>query len=136
MEVMLANKYLAEGHLERAIPLFEALTADDTQREPALYALLVCHALALRCGDVSRTVRRILDASPALDTERIRSFRHRFSAEFISGVRTRLGKLCGQADSRATACNRMVLAELLADEPESARCRRLIRDMEPVWNIR
>lgn len=133
---MLANKYLAEGQLDRAIPIFEALAVDGIQREPALYALLVCHAVQLRCRDVSETVRQIMTASPALDTGRIRQYSLRFSAEFIGCIRARLGDLCRHADSRATACNRMVLAELLEDETEAARCRRLIGEMEPAWNIR
>ena len=136
MNAMLANKYLAEGQTERAVPIFEALAADGAQRVHALYALLVCHAVQLRCRDVSETVHRILTASPVLDTDRIRQYGHRFSAEFIVGLRARLGDLCRHADSRATACNRMVLAELLEDETEAARCRRLIGEMEPEWNIR
>ncbi len=136
MNAMLANKYLAEGQPDRAVPIFEALVADGAQREPALYALLVCHAVQLRCRDVSETARRIMTVSPALDTGRIRRYGHRFSAEFIGGLRARLGDLCRHADSSATACNRMVLAELLEDETEAARCRRLICELEPAWNIR
>ncbi len=136
MNAMLANKYLAEGQTDRAVPIFEALAADEVQREQALYALLVCHAVQLRCRDVSDTVHRILSARPALDTGRIRQYGRRFPAEFIDSLRVRLGDLCRHADPGATVCNRMVLAELLEDETEAARCRRLIGAMEPAWTIR
>ncbi|GEM_PF-1033905 len=136
MNAMLANKYLAEGQPERAVPLFEALVADGAQQEPALYALLVCYAVQLRCRDVSEIIRRIMTMSPALDIGRIRQYGLRFSSEFIDGLRARLGALCRQADSSATACNRMVLAELLEDETEAARCRWLIGQLEPEWHIR
>jgi hypothetical protein len=98
--------------------------------------LLVCYALELRCTEVVRTAQRITAGGRELDTRRIRGFGHRFSGAFIAGVRERLGGLCRQADARTTACNRLVLAELLGDLDEAARCCRTLQETEPDWNVR
>jgi lipopolysaccharide biosynthesis regulator YciM len=120
---MLANKYLVEGQIEKAIPVYEEMLAQEPSSRSLLYSLLVCYALEGRCADVWRTAERITRYYEGLELEMIRLYETRFPDDTVNRIKDCLSSVCRQQEQVATWLNRMVLSELLGDEVESRHCR-------------
>jgi len=121
---MLANKYLAEGELEKATGAFKRLLRDTPRSQSMLYSLLVCYAMQGRCREVQATARRLNRDGLRLDLAVVRSYRSRFGDREIGLIRNRLEQLCTSAPRHAALLNRLILAELGGQEAEAGECRR------------
>jgi hypothetical protein len=130
MNAMLANKYLVDGQIQQAIELFES----DLRQEPAplatLYSLLVCYSLSGRCADAAAVAAAILQQEGALDLERIRGYRRRFTGDLFLRGALRFAEMCRQVERRASVYTRLVLAVLLDDAAEAALCQETITGLQ------
>ena len=121
---MLANKYLAEGNLEKATEAFERILPATRS---VLYSLLICYAMQGRCQNVRQTAQRIIDGGGPLDLAAIRAYRLRFTDGEITRLMDRLEGLCFASNQDSALLNRLILAELAGDSQEADRCRLLLR---------
>lgn len=130
MNAMLANKYLVDGQIQQAIELFES----DLRKNPAslatMYSLLVCYSLVGRCADAAPVAASILQREGALDLERIRAYRQRFTEDLFMRGSLRFAEMCRQVDRRASVYTRLVLAVLLDDSAELALCQQTFQDIQ------
>jgi len=129
MKAMLANKYLVDGQIQQAIDLFESDLHLESAPLATLYSLLVCHSLAGRCADAAPIAAAILRREGALDLERIREYRQRFTEDLFLRGSLRFAEMCRQVDRRASVHTRLVLAVLLDDAAEIALCQDALHDI-------
>lgn len=129
MKAMLANKYLVDGQIQQAIDLFESGLQPESAPLATLYSLLVCYSLAGRCADAAPIAAAILRREGALDLERIREYRQRFTEDLFQHSRLRFTEMCGQADRRSAVYSRLVLAVLLDDAAEIALCQKALKEL-------
>lgn len=129
MNAMLANKYLVDGQIQQAIGLFESDLREEPGSAATRYALLVCYSLTGRCADAAPVAESILQREGALDLERIREYRQRFTEDLFLRGALRFAEMCRQADRRASVYTRLVLAVLLDDAEETVRCEATLRDL-------
>ena len=129
MKAMLANKYLVDGQIQQAIDLFESDLHLESAPLATLYSLLVYHSLAGRCADAAPIAAAILRREGALDLERIREYRQRFTEDLFLRGSLRFAEMCRQVDRRASVHTRLVLAVLLDDAAEIALCQDALHDI-------
>ena len=128
MNSMLANKYLIDGQIQQAIELFETDLPLESAPLATLYSLLVCYSLSGRCADAAPAAAAILRREGALDLERIRGYRQRFTEELFRRGRLHYTEMCRKADRRAAVYTRLVLAVLLDDAAEITLCEQTLRE--------
>ena len=131
MSEMLANKYLSEGQIEKAIEIYEKMLQTQPTSPTLLYSLLICYAIAGKCNDVSRIATRIATYYSKLDLERIKQYCSRFTDDFIIQIRNSIEKVCENQNGFSTYLNRLVLSELLDDPEEVKKCIATIKKEKP-----
>lgn len=129
MNAMLANKYLVDGQIRQAIELFESDLRKDPASLATLYSLIVCYSLSGQCADAVPVAAAILRREGALDLNRIREYRQRFTEDLFQRGALRFAEMCRQADQRASVYSRLVLAVLLDDVAEIALCQETMKDL-------
>jgi len=132
---MLANKYLVDGQIEKAIDVFEKMLSENPGAKTLLYSLFISYALSGRCSDVLRTAHQITGYFNSIEKKIIRLYQNRLPDDALRKIRTSLESLCTEEKSQAIILNRLVLAELTGDDNEVTVCLKTMEQLNPAISI-